>query len=80
MKIINYFKILSFLVLNVLSLNGVDAMGLSDVGKVCLFSEMSGVIKMDGKPAVGARLVRTVNKALTTSDETVTNEDGYFKF
>lgn len=60
--------------------NGVLAMGLSDVGKVCLFSKMEGVIKLDGKPVSSARLVRTVNLSKDEVDETVTDENGYFKF
>jgi len=55
-------------------------MGLSDVGKVCLFSGMSGVVKLDGKPVSGARLVRTVKKDKKNADETVTDENGYFEF
>ena len=55
-------------------------MGLSDVGKVCLFSKMEGVIKLDGKPVSNARLVRTVNLTEDETDETVTDEKGYFKF
>lgn len=55
-------------------------MGLSDAGKVCLFSGMSGVIKLDGKPVSGARLVRTVKKEKKNADETITDENGYFEF
>jgi len=70
---------LSFILL-VMLVNGVNAMGLSDAGKVCLFSGMSGVIKLDGKVAGGARLVRTVNKEKDIKDETTTDENGYFEF
>ena len=59
---------------------GVFAMGLSDAGKVCLFSGMSGVIKLDGKPVEGARLVRTVKKEKEKADEAVTDKNGYFEF
>ncbi|WP_196140811.1 DUF6795 domain-containing protein [Aliikangiella sp. G2MR2-5] len=55
-------------------------MGLSDLGKVCLFSKMSGVILMDGKPASGVRLVRTVNLSSDKVDETTTDENGNFEF
>jgi len=72
-------KLLILVFVSVLS-NGVVAMGLSDAGKVCLFSGMSGVIKLDGKVAVGARLVRTVNKEKDIKDETTTDENGYFEF
>ncbi len=55
-------------------------MGLSDVGKVCLFSNMEGVIKLNGKPVSGAKLVRTVNLSKDEVDETSTDENGNFKF
>lgn len=55
-------------------------MGLSDTGKVCLFSKMTGVIKLDGKPAANAKLVRTVNLNKDLVDETTTDEKGYFEF
>jgi len=55
-------------------------MGLSNVGKVCLFSKMSGVIKQDGKPVANAKLVRTVNLNKDLVDETTTDENGNFEF
>jgi hypothetical protein len=59
---------------------GVFAMSLGDVGKVCLFSPISGTITLDGKPAVNARLVRTGDRDGPHVDEAVTNEQGYFEF
>ena len=41
---------------------GVYAMSLGDVGRVCLFSSISGTITLDGKPVVNARLVRTSDR------------------
>ena len=55
-------------------------MGITDAGKVCLFSKMEGVIKLDGKPVANAKLVRTVNLTKDETDETVTDENGNFKF
>ncbi|MCK4825737.1 carboxypeptidase regulatory-like domain-containing protein [bacterium] len=73
-------KILSVKIfLSVLISNGVFAMGLSDAGKVCLFSKMTGVIKLDGKPVSNARLVRTVNLSKDEVDETTKDEKGNFK-
>ena len=54
-------------------------MSVIDAGKVCLFSGISGVITMNGKPAANARLVRTVNRAKDITDETTTDENGYFE-
>lgn len=59
--------------------NGVFAMSVSDVGKVCLFSNMTGVITLDGKPVANARLVRTVNLSSDETDETTTDENGNFQ-
>ena len=80
--VISYFlkqKHILFIFLLTL-VNGVNAMGLSDAGEVCLFSKMTGVIKLDGKPAVNAKLIRTVNLNKDIVDETTTDENGYFEF
>jgi hypothetical protein len=58
--------------------NGGNAMGLLG-RKIYLFSSVTGVITLHHKPAVGARIVRTVkwhNKDY--SDEAVTGADGSF--
>lgn len=54
-------------------------MGMSDLGKVCLFSGISGVITLDGKPVANARLVRTADRDGAKTDETHTDSNGYFK-
>ena len=59
---------------------GVFAMGLGDIGRVCLFSAISGTITLDGKPAANARLVRTGDRDGAKTDETFTDENGYFAF
>lgn len=59
---------------------GAYAMTVSDLGKVCLFSKMTGVIKIDGKPVAKARLVRTVDLSGPETDETLTDENGHFEF
>jgi hypothetical protein len=59
---------------------GVFAMSLGDVGKVCLFSPISGTITLEGKPVVNARLVRTGDRDGPRVDEAITNERGYFEF
>ncbi len=55
-------------------------MGITDAGKVCLFSGMSGIIKLDGKPVSGAKLIRSVKKEKKRFDETITDENGRFEF
>lgn len=57
-------------------------MSLSDVGKMCLFSEISGVVTFEGKPVVQAKMKRVVRKAHSQAekvDETTTDNRGYFK-
>jgi len=53
-------------------------MAISELGKVCLFSEISGVITLDGKPVANAKLVRTANRDGDITDETTTDEHGKF--
>lgn len=56
------------------------AMGITDVGRVCLFSAISGTITLDGKPVVNATLIRTADRDGPKSDEAVTDENGWFEF
>lgn len=58
---------------------GVFAMSLGDVGKVCLFSPISGTITLNGAPAVNARVVRTGDRDGPRVDETFTDAKGYFE-
>lgn len=55
-------------------------MSFSGAGKACLFSKMSGVLLLEGKPVSGARLVRTVDLSGKRSDETTSDENGKFEF
>jgi len=54
-------------------------MALSDAGKVCLFSEISGVITLDGKPVADAKLIRIANHGKDITDETTTDANGQFR-
>lgn len=50
-------------------------------GKDCLFSAISGTITLNGEPAAGAHVKRVAGKAHVEgkfSDETFTDEKGYF--
>jgi len=75
-RLMQFFIIISIFI----CASGVFAMALTDVGKVCLFSKMTGVIKLDGKPVANAKLIRSVNKSGKKVDETITNEKGEFEF
>ncbi len=55
---------------------GVYAMGI----KQCLFSEMTGVVSFEGKPAAGIKLVRMVDLNKEVYDETITDDEGNFHF
>jgi len=48
--------------------------------KQTLFSEMSGVVNFEGKPAAGVKLVRMVDYNKEQYDETVTDPNGHFHF
>ena len=59
----------------------VFSIGVSAVSeKKCLFSEMTGVVNFEGKPAAGVKLVRMVDYNKPQYDETVTDENGNFHF
>jgi hypothetical protein len=75
MKRVNLYIISSLLLLT-----GGLAMGMGELGKVCLFSGISGVIMLDGKPVANARLVRTADRDGAKTDETMTDKDGRFSF
>jgi hypothetical protein len=71
-------KYISIIVLVLSILVGAQAMAVGDLGKVCLFSGISGVITLDGKPVANARLVRTADRDGAMTDETTTDENGHF--
>lgn len=56
-------------------------MSVSDIGKLCVFSQMSGVVTHDGKPVANARLVRSGEVAGSEKeDEAITDDTGRFHF
>ncbi|MGI9282637.1 MAG: DUF6795 domain-containing protein [Endozoicomonas sp.] len=54
-------------------------MSIFDVGKMCTFSRISGVILNNGEPVVGAKIIRETRYEKTFSDQTVTDESGHFE-
>ena len=54
------------------------AMSFLDTGKVCTFSNISGVITKDGKPVKNALVKRTVVYGSEYEDETYTDGSGRF--
>jgi hypothetical protein len=69
--------ILSFLTITTL----VFGMGLFDFMKVCIFSEVGGVVTMAGKPVAGVEIIRTANyDDKDYIDKTVTDALGRFHF
>ncbi len=63
-----------------LLLFGGTAVGLTDIGKLCIFSGISGVITLNGQPVAHAKVIRTASKERKHQDETTTDEKGYFSF
>ena len=59
----------------------VNAMGFLDFMKVYIFSEVDGIVLMEGKPVAGAKVVRTADyKDKVHTDTVVTDESGRFHF
>ena len=59
----------------------VNAMGFLDFMKIYIFSEVDGVVLMEGKPVSGAKVVRTADyKDKIHTDTVVTDELGRFHF
>ena len=59
---------------------GVTAMSIRNIGEVCLFSKMEGVLLINAKPAVNAKLIRTVDYSGPEVDQTTTDDQGRFQF
>ncbi|MCH8499854.1 MAG: DUF4198 domain-containing protein [Marinobacter sp.] len=53
---------------------------MADIGKVCVFSEVTGVIRLQGQPVEGATVVRTHDYRKAVSDQATTDADGAFAF
>jgi len=59
--------------------NAMDVLGHVLGKKIVLFSDVNGVISLNKKPLVGARVLRQVEwKDITYKDETLTSADGSF--
>lgn len=56
------------------------AMSLMDLGKVCVFSPVTGQVTMNGEPIAGARLVRRVEWQKKQQDHATTDDKGRFAF
>ncbi len=56
-------------------------MGFLDFMRVYIFSEVDGVVLMNGKPVSGAKVIRTADyKDKVHTDEVITDEQGRFHF
>ena len=57
-----------------------STMGFFDYIKVCLHSEVSGVVTLQGKPVVGAEITRlTIWRGESHTTSTTTDAQGHFK-
>ncbi|MGI9282960.1 MAG: DUF6795 domain-containing protein [Endozoicomonas sp.] len=54
-------------------------MSILDIGKMCTFSKVSGVILNNGEPVVGATVLRESGYQKKVTDQTTTDEKGYFE-
>jgi hypothetical protein len=72
------FLLILFLTLNVTQVN---AMGFLDFMRIYIFSEVDGVVLLEGKPVKGATVVRTADyKDKLYTDTVITDEQGRFHF
>ena len=57
-------------------------MGLFDFVKICLFSEVNGIVTLNGKPVAGVEVIRTSQMGHDNiyTDKTVTDEQGRYRF
>ncbi|TQV66927.1 carboxypeptidase regulatory-like domain-containing protein [Exilibacterium tricleocarpae] len=55
-------------------------MSIFDVGKACVFSEVSGVVTYRGEPVPGATVRRIAKWQKEKQDSTTTDADGRFHF
>ena len=55
-------------------------MSIFDVGRACVFSEVSGVVTYKGEPVSGATIRRVAKWQKEQEDRTVTAADGSFYF
>lgn len=57
------------------------SMGMIEFLKICLFSEVNGFITVNGKPVVGAKVIRTSGlNSKTFTETTITDNEGYYHF
>ena len=77
------FKLLrsAFFITSCFITGQVQAMGMLDFMRVYIFSEVDGVVLMNGKPVSGAKVIRTADyKDKVHSNTVVTDEQGRFHF
>lgn len=54
-------------------------MSFLNADEVCLFSSISAVITLNGEPVPNATLTRTLQLSEEKSDQTTTNDSGFFE-
>lgn len=55
-------------------------MSMFNIGKSCVFSAVSGVVTLDGKPVANAQINRQAKWQKSGSDQTQTDASGNFSF
>jgi Domain of unknown function (DUF6795) len=78
LKSFQFFVFITLLTLN--SIQQVQAMGILDFFTIHVFSDVTGVVTLNGEPVEGAEIIRTADHAHDKlyKDATVTDENGYF--
>jgi len=65
-------------IFNVIIAGNLWGMSMFDAFKVYLFSEVNGLVTLDGQPVEGADVIRSANYGEIYSDRTTTDKDGKF--
>lgn len=68
------------LTLSLILFSGVKAMSILGIGKTCVFSEVKVRLLQNGEPVSNAKVYRQWNWNNLSSDESVTNDEGYVSF
>ena len=72
--------LIAIISINVIIAGNLWGMSMFDAFKVYLFSEVNGVVTLEGQPVVGAEVIRSATLSKTFTDRTITDTKGYFHF
>ena len=72
--------LIAIISINVIIAGNLWGMSMFDAFKVYLFSEVNGVVTLEGQPVVGAEVIRSANYGKAYTDKAITDKEGKFFF